>query len=370
MAWKPTRTLQNTGSISAVALDTVPWVLRDSRCIYGVDIARQKIQWQKELNGDLTLGAKSFVTSNDLAIVSAHRNRERRHIWLFAISLQTGALVWKRKVDWDMANNLGGLNVSNNLVIFMENSNDPHLVFIDATTGTTLLSTAGIKAKSTGPLKNSPRSSTVAGGYVYFCHRVSGLYRAKIDQKESTLVKVYEDKAVIVMSSGDQVYALLSNIPPAVVWLDGATGEERGRLLLHEDIKVANLVASAAVPGRIALLLGKGGGIALADFNSGALLSARTRLTFDDHLLWHVGQDEGWYVTAAVWTPAGIVTVAKIKDGRFVSCLDEATGKELPAPEIHPGFLKNMVYWSGENLLLNTSRGLQIFRWQAETEPE
>ena len=354
MAWKQTHLAKNLKDISGLSRKKNTWVLRGFEAIYGYDSINHQLQWKLDFLGDHSFGYKSVVTSKNIAVTSAHCNKDPNDIWTFAIEIQTGNIIWKRKVNWGLRNNLGGILAKDDLVIFMEESDKLQLFFIEITSGEIALVIPGVRSKPTGLSQRGPNSSTIGNNYAYFCCPEDGLYRAKIDITDSQLTKVIEGNAEITISSTNHVYCLLSQELEIIVCLDSKTGKEINRIYLSEDFEVENITICYDLQNSndyLALLLGEGEGIALLEPISG-------------NLLWVMGKDEKWYVTDIVSTPYGIVLLANIDYELKLFCLELASGKLMIPPQVTEGFVEDELYWTGNQLLLNTSRGIQIFSWE------
>ncbi len=358
--WKDIKNFETQRSIFKVLTKEHLWFFRTFRQVIAWDIRKEQPEWIFNLAGDDGFGYRDLVRFTNVLITSAHRDDDSKNVWLLAISIDTGQLLWERKIAWTSRGVFWGLNMLDrgNLIIAEGSGKQPNLLWINSKTG------ESIKEQSTESLIGLSANSVARYENTLYNSRINrGLYKLRFSQDNVNSEALWRGSATRVQINGRHLYALGSkqteNGNPFAFWLDARTSEEISQISL--EIYTTNLSSMSIFATDVPHLL---------------LLSPNTRphneglalLDLDQRdVRWHVGKDQ-WHITNAICTPHGIVAVGGVSNdkGGYIDkkivCVDLETGLLLDAPYVkHPEMTQ--LYWEQDKLLIGTLTGAKGFIW-------
>lgn len=357
MNWLQTNRINNSSGISCIDSRATPWIVRGFNDVYAVDPFSGERIWHVDLTGDHSFGYKSVITAGNAVIVTAHQDKDPLIIWMSAFSLKTGRFLWERKLAWRLNDNFGGILQWKECVLFIENNSlSPSLYILDGGTGKQVLQGGAIAVTPCGISQEGPHTSCIIGNYAYFCTS-QGLYFADIGKSDLSLEKCTGgNPAFLSAASGHLCY--LDRERYEIVLFDGRIQQEMSRVLLPEPLVAENMILSDDTPDstKAIVLLKKGQGLARVDFKN-------------NHLVWHTGHSEKWYVSNAALTPFCIVvSVLQLHDGiNRIFNLDYETGQILSEMQADMGLWEQYLHWTNDFLLIDNTQGASLFKWEGSS---
>jgi hypothetical protein len=345
MAWVPQKTLPINGVFDLVT--NGKWfVARTNHAITCFDRKSQHITWQVQLNDDFPFGYKRLVLTNDVLLFVFHQADEI--ILLAAHSVVNGNKLWERPLQWSLTENLGGIHVIHQHVIFVEEGeNEPQLVALSLYTGRELSIQNFVEVESYSPHRTGPHMATTTDDSVFFTLKGGGLCRVNLFENRVQWASLLTGSTGFVTSYRQQIYTVQWNHLPALLTFQDDTDSDLERFLLSPIDEVKDIIALQTNSVEQVVILGADDmGIGLFDITASEYLwqYRSNQLSIDD----------------VCWTPHGLITLGQREGERMVNSLDTHSGVFLEQVLVE-GAIMPFIHWHENTLYIDSSRGLQLF---------
>lgn len=340
MSWTEQGKLRRIDNINGVTSLENVWILRGYDWLGAIDAETHGLMWQQPLSGDHSYGYKSVVGAGQCVVTTAHRDSERDNVWVMAFQANSGEFVWERRIGWRLNNNLGGLLVHGNKVLFVEAVEAGYqFVVLNTSSGEAISTSLAPEVMNSGLMQLDSSTAVVAGDRAYFCVAGDGLYGVDLSRPGHEFSKLASGNAKMLTVAAPFIGCLMNNTSPELA-IFNAKDDNVTTIPLPNKFSASNLINITVDETSPEILI------------TGSDLAGSIIIHLSEQ---HNIQHHPWSIQQAIATPFGVLAV---KEDKTLITLE--AGQTYPV-EFNSSRLVGTLYYLQDNLcLVDARRGAKI----------